>query len=193
MKLGVQLRILLIALTMTSLPAIAATQLKIVTNNGAVSFVVDDNWPVIKSQTRLPVAAIVFQLPNLADEQTSHSSNLVLKLYDTNVAVGQQSYATAMDKRYDAIAPKVERWNGWMISRQQSQQHGVPYTILDAKRPDVADVSVSVRLAWPHLAANVRSYDQDMERRFREFLQSVQGQSGKYTPEKGEVIRRPSK
>lgn len=183
-------RLVFLGLIALCMPATADTLLKIVTNNGAVSFVAHDNWPVLSMQSKLPVAAVVFQLPNPADENTPHSTNLVLKLYDKLSEKGKSAYATPAP-RYGTVAPTVRTWEGWLISRQEFQQNGVPYTILDAKRPDVGDVSASVRLAWPHLAANVPSYDRDLELQFQQFLRSVQGQTGKYKPQDGEVIRRP--
>lgn len=185
-------RLLLVALFAFCNPAIADTTLKLITNNGVVSFVADDQWPVLSMQSKMPVAAVVFQLPNAADENTSHSTNLVLKLYDKHSEKGQSAY-NAPAPHYGAAALSVEKWQGWTISRQQTQTDGVPYTILDAKRPDVGDVSASARLAWPHLTTNATSYDRDVERRFRQFLQSVQGTLGKYQPQEGEVVRRPTR
>jgi hypothetical protein len=185
-------RLLLVALFAFCNSAMADTMLKLVTNNGVVSFVADDQWPVVSMQSKLPVAAVAFQLPNAADEDTPHSTNLVLKLYDQNSEKGKSAYA-APAPHYGAAPLPVEKWQGWTISRQETQTNGVPYTILDAKRPDVGDVSASARLAWPHLAANARSYDRDVELRFRQFLQSVQGKRGKYEPQEGEVVRRPAR
>ena len=185
-------RFLLVALFACCNPAMADTMLKVITNNGVVAFVADDQWPVISMQSKLPIAAVVFQLPNAADENTPHSTNLVLKLYDQNSEKGKSAYAAPVP-HYGTAALQLEKWQGWTISRQETQTNGVPYTILDAKRPDVGDVSASARLAWPHLAANPRSYDRDVELRFRQFLQSVQGKPGKYEPQEGEVVRRPAR
>ena len=87
----------------------------------------------------------------------------------------------------------MESLPDWTIHRQKAKQGGTVYSILDAKRDRVADVSVSVRLAWPRLAANSASYDANMESTFRGFLTSIHGAIGPYTPAEGEVIRRPTK
>jgi hypothetical protein len=57
----------------------------------------------------------------------------------------------------------------------------------------VADVTVAVRLAWPHLADNPRDYAQRMEATFRGVLDSVHGGIGLPEPRIGETIRRPTK
>jgi hypothetical protein len=68
-----RLAISLFALLMsTLLPVAAETKMTIITSNGGVSFVADDNWPVLKMQTKLPGATVAFQLPNAADSNTDH-------------------------------------------------------------------------------------------------------------------------
>lgn len=170
--------------------ASAATQLKIVTARGVVSFVADDDWTVLSMQTKLPVAAVVFQLPNAADQGTPHSTNLILKLHDNSTAA-REGFEAPVQQRGGTPA-SVKAWEGWRVWRQTARQGDSVYTILDAKRDHVADVAASVRLAWPHLPANTKRYDADMEARFRAFLRSIDGQVGPHTPVSGEMIRRPA-
>lgn len=35
-------------------------------------------------QTKIPIAVAVFQIPNVADQQTSDSTNLAISLYDNS-------------------------------------------------------------------------------------------------------------
>ncbi len=182
--------LLLFFLIAWSVTASSATQLKIVTPTGVVSFVAEDNWPVLSMQTKLPIAAVVFQLPNAADDGTPHSTNLILKFYD-NSKKARRAFDAPL-QQYGETPQKTESWEGWSMSSQVARQGDSLYTILDAKRSDVGDVSASARLAWPHLPGNPATYDKDMEARFRVFLQSVQGQVGPYTPQAGETVRRPS-
>jgi len=169
--------------------ASAATQLKIVTARGVVSFVADDEWPVLSMQTKLPIATVVFQLPNAADEGTPDSTNLALRLFDDS-PVARKAFDAPVGQLGDA--PVITQdWEGWSVSRRTARQGDSVYTIIDAKNARVADVAASIRLAWPHLPGNTASHDADMEARFREFLRSVQGEIGPYAPENGEVVRRP--
>lgn len=77
--------------------------------------------------------------------------------------------------------------------RQEVLQGAMRYTIIDAKKSNVADVSVSARLAWPHLESNPKNFDSQMEFVFLTFLGSVHGELGQYTPRSNEVVRRPEK
>jgi hypothetical protein len=175
------------------LTAFADTRLKIITQTGALAFTVDDDWAVLNMQSKLPVAAAVFQLPNPADRQTADSTNLVLKFYDLNTDAGRTAYDVPV-KQYGSSAPKTENVDAWTIFRQEALQGATRYTILDARRDQVADsanISATARLAWPHLKGNAKKYDALMEARFRKFLNSVQGELGPYRPQENEVIRRP--
>jgi hypothetical protein len=184
------LALILLALSPTGANAIV--EMKIFTGKGFVGFSVDDNWPVLSMQTELPVAAALFQLPNSADEGTPHSTNLVLMLYDTKSERGRTAFEGTV-KQYGKTAPQAESVEGWTIYRQKAKQGDTLYTILDATREDVADVSASVRLAWPHLVNNTATYEAEMESVFRAFLTSVHGSIGPYTPRPGEGIWRPTK
>lgn len=176
-------------LMLLSQTAMAVT-LGIITKGGSVSFVVDDDWVVGTTQTKPPIALMAFQLPNAADEGTPDSTNLIIVLYDGATEMARAKY-DQVPIPYDDTPPGAA-WNGWFVYAQEAKQGETAYTILDAKRPDVgADVMVSVRLAWPHLAGNSPSYDKDMEQRFHAFLESVTGKKGPHEPKDGEVIRRP--
>jgi hypothetical protein len=175
----------------TIFSAAAETTMTVITSTGSVSFVADDNWPVLKMQTKLPVATVAFQLPNAGDANTDHSTNLVLQLFDRHSEEGKRSYAAP--QAVSGGSNRQERqWEGWTIVRHDAQQLGIHYTVFDASRPDIGDVSGRVRLAWPSLSSNARSYDDDVQARFRNFLKSIHAGKGNRIPEAGEVIRRPN-
>lgn len=178
-------------LNFISIEAIAV-ELKIVTKGGYVSFTVGDTWPVISMQSKLPIAAAGFQIPNPVDEGTSDSSNLALNLYDLSTEPGRTAFEKPV-KQYGVKAPKIENFGEWTLYQQEAMQGATRYTILDAKKSSVADVSVSARLAWPHLKSNPKTHDSQMFSVFKVFLESVHGDLGPYVPLQNEVIRRPEK
>ena len=173
-----------------AVPARADTGLKVVTQKGYVSFVVADDWAVLSMPAAGPVSAAVFQLPNPADEGTSDSTNLSLMLYDLSTAQGRAAFETPV-RQYGAAKPEEKKVNGWSVYQQTATQGPTEYTILDAKRKDVADVAAGVRLAWPHLPRNPPDFDKTMGKTFQSFLESISGHLGPYKPQEGEVVRRP--
>lgn len=166
--------------------------MKIFTPKGFVAFRAEGNWAVLSMQSKLPIAAATFQLPNPADEGTPDSTNLVLMLYDPESADGRAGYAAPV-KQYGDAPPRTEVKHGWTIYRQEARQNETLYSVWDARREDVAGVKATVRLAWPHLSANVPDYASRMSKTFDDFLISVRGHVGPYTPLPGEVTRRPQK
>jgi len=171
-------------------PAHADVQLKVVTAKGYVAFVAVDDWHVLTMESRLPVATVVFQLPNPADEGTPESTNLVLILYDLATRKGRTGFEQPIPQYGDDPKPETAA-GGWTLYRQSGIQNSTQYTVLDARRTAVADVAASVRLAWPHLPNNPQDYDARMESTFRAFLDSIEGHLGDFKPSKGEVVRRP--
>lgn len=167
-----------------------AVELKILTPGGHVAFTVPDEWRVLAMKTTPPVAVAAFQIPNQADEGTDESSNMVLNLYFTSTEEGRKK-AKAAVKQYGLAAPKVEKFGEWTVYRQEPKDRPIPYTILDARRGNVADVDVGVRFAWPHLEKNPPDYDKRMEETLHGVLNSIHGGLGPYQPKPGEVIRRP--
>ncbi|MDX8399366.1 MAG: hypothetical protein R8K20_03865 [Gallionellaceae bacterium] len=172
--------------------AIADVEMKIVTKGGSVAFTVGDDWPVISMQSKLPIAAAGFQIPNLADEGTPESTSLAFMLYDLSAERGRTVFEAPI-KLYGSAVPKIEHYGEWAVYRQEALQGATRYTIIDAKRSNIADVSVSARLAWPHLESNPKTYDSHMESVFRAFLGSVRGALWLYTPRPNEVIRHDAK
>jgi hypothetical protein len=170
----------------------AAVEMKIVTTTGFVAFTVEDNWFVQSMQSRMPIAAGVFQIPNSAHNGTKDSTNLIVMLFEANSDRAREKFESPI-KQYGVIAPESESFDEWTIYRQDAKQGDTIYSILDAKRKAVADVSVSVRLAWPHLGPNSKGYNVEMQSLFRAFLKSIRGGIGPYVPRDGEVIRRPVK
>jgi hypothetical protein len=170
--------------------AAADTELTVVTKKGYVAFVAADHWPVLQMQTELPVAVAVFQLPNAADEDTPDSTNLIVQLFERGSEQEKAIYEAPV-RQHGTGAAVVESFEGWKVYRQTAQQGTTTYSIWDARKAGVVDVSVSVRLAWPHLPKNAAGYAAEMERTFRTFLQSIRGGLGEYGPREGEVIHRP--
>jgi hypothetical protein len=179
-----------LAIVLFHVAAADAVELKILTDHGYVAFAPGDDWPVISTQTHLPVAVMAFQIPNAADEGTPDSTNLSISLYDLGTERGRDAFARS-GAQLGLQPPSVENIGAWRVIRQESTQGATSYTILDAQRSTGADVAVSVRLAWPHLASNRAAYDAEMEAILRGFISSVHGEKGPYTPKDGEVIRRP--
>jgi hypothetical protein len=170
----------------------AAVEMKIVTTTGFVAFTVGDNWSVLSMQPRLPIAAGVFQIPDSADVGTKDSTNLIVMLFQADSEKAREKFDSPI-KRLGDGDPENESFDDWTIYRQQAKQGDTLYSILDAKRKGVADVWVSVRLAWPHLGSNSDGYNVEMEALFRTFLRSIRWGLGSYVPRDDEVIRRPVK
>jgi len=174
-----------------SADADADTELTILTPGGYVGFTVGDDWIVVSMQSKLPIATATFQIPNPSDDGTPESTNLVLVLYDATSWPGRVAFDAAVTT-FGPKAPTRRTSGPWTTYRQKASQNDVPYTVLDAKRSAVGDVSVSARLAWPHLKQNPPDYDARMEATFRSFLNSIEGKPGPYVPRPGEVVRRPT-
>lgn len=185
-----RIQVILVCVALTWLGTAAAdVELKIITPKGYVAFTVADHWRVLLMETKMPVAAAVFQLPNPADQGTPDSTNLIIQFFERGSEKEKAVYAAPVTQ-HGSAPPKVSRFKEWKIFRQEALQGKTMYSIWDAKRDGMADVSVSVRLAWPHLPNNPPGYNDEMEKTFRTFLDYVSGGFGKHTPKKGEVIRR---
>ena len=162
---------------------------KIITPKGFVAFSVGGDWPVLAMQSKLPIAAAGFQIPNPADEGTTDSTNLAITLYDETSAKGHEALG-AVGRAYGQKPATIDHRNNWIIYTQESKQGGTVYTVLDAKSK-VADVAIAIRLAWPQLANNERGYDKEMRALFYRVLDSIHGSLGPYKPQPNDVIRRP--
>jgi len=185
------MRILFSLVLLLLVPAVAeAVELTVITPKGEVAFLAEDEWTVIASQTKLPVAVMAFQIKDPADEGTPHSTNLAVSLYDPSTPQGREAMK-GIGRKYGTDQPKIRRAGEWQVFDQQAVQGGTPYTILDARR-EVADVTVSVRLAWPSLKAHARNHASAMRDLFAKVLASIRGRLGPHEPKPGEVIRRPS-
>lgn len=167
-----------------------AVEIKIMTNNGYIAFAVDGNWPVIAMQSKPPVSVVGFQIPNSADENTSDSTNLSISIYHSDSEQARQALEL-VGKQYGDSTPKVEKFDDWTIYRQEPKQGSTVYSLIDAKKK-VAGVTVSVRLAWPHLNNNPVNYNTQMEAIFHSVLNSIYGDVGPYKPKDGETTRRPT-
>ena len=172
--------------------ASAAVEMNIVTNKGFVVFTVADDWLVTSMQSKLPIAAAAFQIPNPADHGTADSTDLAIVLYDSHSKRARSAFASPV-KQYGSVPPEIKHVAGWKVYRQEALQGSTRYTVLDAKRAGIADVLVTVRLAWPHLDSNSTEYDAAMESIFREFLASIRGEIGPYVPHSQGATRRPER
>jgi hypothetical protein len=168
-----------------------AVELTTITPKGNVTFTAGDDWPVVSAQSKLPVAAFAYQIPDPADEGTPHSTNVSVSFYDLETTRGREAFTT-IGKRYGTGEPKVSRIGEWQVLEQSVNQGGTGYVILDAHRA-VADVTVAVRLAWPQLVAHARGYDRKMRDVFEKLLSSVRGELGQYKRRDGDVLRRPTR
>ena len=122
---------------------------------------------------------------------TSDSTNLILQLFERGSEKEKTVYEAPV-RQYGAKPPVVESFDGWKIYRQEGSQGDTVYSVWDAKKSGVADVSLSVRLAWPHLPNNSPHYAAEMEKTFRAFLTSISGGIGEYKSREGEVLLRPN-
>jgi hypothetical protein len=181
-----------IVMALSSAAACAGVEMKIVTAKGFVAFTAEENWHVLSMQSQMPIAAGVFQIPNSADSGTQDSTNLAVMFYQLDSEKGQAKFAVPV-KQYGSVAPTSDFFEEWTIYRQEAKQGNTLYSVWDAKKNAVADVSVSVRLAWPHLDASSKTYAAEMDALFRAFLKSIYGGLGPYVPRDGEFIRRPVK
>ncbi len=162
----------------------------IMTAKGYVGFSVPKDWRVIAMQSKPPVAAAAFLAPNSADANTPDSTNVSISLIQPGTDQGK-SALDRIGKSYEGDVEASSR-SGWECYSQIAHQKKTIYTILDAKK-NVADVVVSVRVAWPHLTKNSASYDSDMKAVFESLLDAIDGNLGSYTIKPGEIVRRPDK
>jgi hypothetical protein len=166
-----------------------AGDLAVVTPKGHVTFSVGDEWPA-GTPTKFPAAVFAFQIPDPADEGTPHSTNVAVGIYDPKTVQGRDALKT-FGKKYGTSDPKASRIGAWQVLEQSADQGGTRYVILDARR-DVVDVTATVRLAWPQLAAHSKDYDRAMRETFRKLLDSVHGEVGQYQRKDGDVVSRPT-
>jgi hypothetical protein len=162
----------------------------IMTAKGYVGFSVPRDWPVIAMQSKPPVAVAAFVVPNSADKGTPDSTNIVISLIEPDTDKGKSALSRVGRSFEGEVAASSH--SGWECYSQSAHQKKTTYTILDAKK-SVADVIVSVRVAWPHLPKNSPNYDSDMRSVFETLLDAMDGDLGVYTVRQGEVVRRPDK
>jgi hypothetical protein len=105
------------ALTVAS----ADVEMNIVTNKGYVAFIVGDDWAVVSMQTKLPIAAAAFQIPNPAERGTSDSTNLAIVLYDAQSKKARSAFDSSVTVP-GSKPPQPERYAEWTVWRQESSQ-----------------------------------------------------------------------
>src|SRR5258708_7813284 len=114
------MRLLTSLLTLVLLASTAeAVDLTIVTPKGYVTFTAGDDWPVIGTQTKMPVAAMAFQINDPADDDTPDSTNVAVNLYDHTTQEGREAMK-AIGKKYGTAEPKILHINGWEVFDQQA-------------------------------------------------------------------------
>ena len=161
--------------------------LSVITNKGWVQFTVGGEWPILKLDTKSPARVALFQIPNPADKGTSDSTNVAVRLDEID---SPQASAGLKRLQKEYAKGTKSRIGSWEVFKSDFKQGNTNYSVRVAFR-DVADVHVSIVLAWPRLSKNAVRYDSEMERIFRELLNSVNGALGKYPKEKGGVLRHP--
>jgi hypothetical protein len=184
------LGLLLIVLTATT--SHAEVNLRIVTPAGWVEFATKDDWRVVATETKFPVAVMAFQILNPADEETPDSTNLSISLIETGSKSEEASRArTEIGKSVGEAHPVVDEVGAWTTYTQPAAQGKTTYIVVDATR-ELADVQVWVRLAWPVIGPNPDQYHESMGRLLGDFLETVDGQLGMLEQRPGEVLRRPT-
>ncbi len=163
-------------LILFSSPAFSSVELSIVIPTGYVAFTVEDHWSVLNMQTKLPVTASVFQIPNNADKGTPASTNLIISIHDPKSPIAQKALKI-VGQPYGSIRPKEEQFNDWVLYWQEPMQGNTVYSVVDARR-DFKNVVVTVRLAWPHLKDNPTDYNMQMNNILRNVLRSVREHKG---------------
>ena len=164
--------------------SIFAAEFKFLTDNGWVQFEVVDEWPVNVMQTKPPIARMVFQIPNSADEGLLYSTNISLSFISTNSSeAGQliESFGVTLGEE----EPNQDEYNGWTIMTQLANENGAIYTIVDALKP-MSDLTVMVRIAWPNLANNTPNYSITMYSTYLSVLDSIEVNVGEYETKPGE-------
>ncbi len=169
----------------------AEVNFRLVTPAGWVEFAAEDTWGVIWTETKFPVATMVFQVPNPVDEGTPDSTNLSISLIETGSKSDEASRTLAKIGRSVGQAdPVVDEIGAWTTYMQSAMQGSTTYVIVDATR-ELADVKVWVRLAWPVIGPNPDQYHQTMGVLLSDLLKTFNGQLGELEKRPGEVLRRP--
>ena len=82
-----------------------SVELTILTPTGHITFSAPDEWSVISSQTKMPVAVMAFQIVDPFDEATSDSTNVAVNFYDDNTSEGREAIKN-VGKRYGPSSRK---------------------------------------------------------------------------------------
>src|SRR5262245_38440868 len=116
-------KVLAIGVTVSCMVAIAcaAVEMYIITNKGYVAFQAADHWSVVSMQSKLPVAAAAFQIPNPADHGTDDSTNLIITLYDPESPRARSLFDAPVSENRSR-APRAEHVGSWTVYRQHARQ-----------------------------------------------------------------------
>lgn len=160
---------LLFILFTTSLTA--ATDQVVFTIVERVQFSVPGNWLVISSKSTAEKTVFAFQIPNVAEEGTPDSTNLVIVSSYLKDAQDKNAFEKKASSP-DPPAQEKKLVDGWRCTSFSAMQKSTQYVVWDCYRV-VANCGVYVRVAWPHLPKNPLAYDKQMETVLSDFLTSV--------------------
>jgi hypothetical protein len=159
-------------------------RLTIITNGGYAGFTVKSDWNLVAMHGNLPVVVVAFEIPDSVDAGTKDSTNLAVSMLDPDAPK-----AKVFLERVIGGTTSPEPDGKWTLYQRKAPQGPTLYTIIDAVAR-VADVTVVVRLAWPHLSGEPKGHDAQMRTLLEHVINSVQGGVGAYRIHSNEVFRR---
>lgn len=93
------------------------------TPGGHVGFAAGADWSVLAMQSRPPVTATAFQIPDPADVGTGDSTNAIVRLIQPE-ADNDRAALAADDREHAGITPQTYR--GWTTFTRHASQNGTP-------------------------------------------------------------------
>ena len=164
-----------------SLASGKTVEFSIITALGWVRFTAADDWAVASMDTKKAVKTAMFTVSG--DPTAGNVTALGIFLFDIASKDGSEAYSTAHAR---ATGEKT-KFGAWEVFKSERKQGNTTYSFRTAYR-DLADVHVSVRLAWPHSPG---TSDSTMEQNFTNLLKSFTGEVGSYQRRQDEMVRRP--
>ena len=165
-----------------SLASGKTVEFSIITALGWVRFTAADDWAVASMDTKKPVKTAMFTVSG--DPSAGNVTALGIILFDIASKDGSEAYSTAHAR---SASGQKTSLGAWEVFKSERKQGNTTYSFRTAYR-DIADVHVSVRLAWPHSPG---TSDSTMEQNFTNLLKSFTGEVGSYQRRQDEMVRRP--